>query len=138
VLLSTHILPEVTLICQRIAIINHGRILAVGSPQGLQRAAEETSSVTVEAKGDEHALKAALLATDGVTDVIIRPLASRPGLFGAECVVDADDTVEARIARAVTGCAELYKLERRQPTLENVFLRYIGHAGQTVAPLEAA
>ena len=32
------------------------RILAVGSPQGLQRAAEETSSVTVEAKGDEQAL----------------------------------------------------------------------------------
>ena len=141
VLLSTHILPEVTLICQRIAIINQGRILAVGSPQGLQRAAEETSSVAVEAKGDEQALKAALLATDGVTGVSIRALASRPGLFGADCVVNADDEVEARIARAVTSCGELYKLERRQPTLENVFLRYVGHAdiaGQAVALQEAA
>ena len=141
VLLSTHILPEVTLICQRIAIINQGRILAVGSPQGLQRAAEETSSVAVEAKGDEQALKAALLATDGVTGVSIRALASRPGLFGADCVVNADDEVEARIARAVTSCGELYKLERRQPTLENVFLRYVGHAdiaGQAVAPQKAA
>jgi hypothetical protein len=35
--------------------------------------------------------------------------------------------VEGRIARAATSVSELYRLERRQPTLENVFLSYIGH-----------
>ena len=40
--------------------------------------------------------------------------------------------IEARIARAITSVGELYRLERRQPTLENVFLSYIGHDGAAV------
>lgn len=131
VLLSTHILPEVTLICQRIAIINQGRILAVGSPQGLQRAAEETSSVVVEASGNEDALRRALQDTAGVNSVAMHGLAARAGMLGIECQVDADDDVEARIARTITSHGELYKLERRQPTLEHIFLRYIDHSGQS-------
>lgn len=131
VLLSTHILPEVTLICQRVAIINHGRILATGSPQGLQRAAEETSSVMLEASGDPHRLKTTLLQTEGVLSVNLRPAAARSGLYSIDCQVDAQEDVEARIARTVTSCGELFRLERQQPTLENVFLRYIGHTKET-------
>ncbi len=127
VLLSTHILHEVTLICQRVAIINHGRILATGTPESLQRAAEATSSVLAEASGDPDRLHRALADTQGVYDVSVRPLPGRAGLQIIECQVDASDGVEARIARTLTACGELYKLERRQPTLENVFLRYIGH-----------
>jgi ABC-2 type transport system ATP-binding protein len=127
VLLSTHILPEVTLICQRVAIINHGRILATGSPEGLQRAAEETSSVMLEASGDPAVLKRSLSDTQGVIAVNLRAVASRSGLYSIDCQVDAQEHVEARIARAVTSCGELFRLERQQPTLENVFLRYIGH-----------
>lgn len=127
VLLSTHILPEVTLICQRIAIIHHGRILAVGSPEGLQRAAEETSTVMVEAVGTSEAFREALKSVPGVAGVHVLPLPARPGLHSIDCQVDAEEGIEAKIARAVMGCGELYKLERRQPTLENVFLRYIGH-----------
>ena len=131
VLLSTHILPEVTLICQRVAIINHGRILATGSPQGLQRAAEETSSVVVEASGDAQKLEQSLANTDGVLAVTLRPVASQTGLYRIECQVNAHEQVEARIARTVTDCGELYQLQRQQPTLENVFLRYIGHTSNT-------
>jgi len=43
VLLSTHILHEATLICQRVAIINQGRLLAIDSPSGLQRASKQTN-----------------------------------------------------------------------------------------------
>ncbi len=46
VVLSTHILAEATLICRRVAIINHGRLVAVDSPAGLQRAMEQTNVVT--------------------------------------------------------------------------------------------
>jgi ABC-2 type transport system ATP-binding protein len=137
VLLSTHILPEVTLICQRIAIINHGRILATGSPEGLQRAAEETSSVLVEAAGDERTLERALADTDGVTAVTLRPSAARTGHWRIDCQVNAQAHVEARIARAVTGCGELFRLQRQEPTLENIFLRYIGHDADVSPPAGA-
>src|SRR5687767_7398038 len=66
VLLSTHILAEATLICRRVAIINHGRLLAVDSPAGLQRAMEQANRVTLQVIAPPEALRAALLALDGI------------------------------------------------------------------------
>jgi ABC-2 type transport system ATP-binding protein len=126
VLLSTHILPEVTLICQRVAIINHGRLLAVDSPSGLQKASEQTNSVTLEATAPADSLREALLSIDGVTAVTVRPLPGKISSHRAECQVDAREGIEAVIARAVAGRWELNRLERHQSTLENIFLRYVG------------
>ncbi len=132
VLISTHILPEVTLICQRVAIINGGRVLAVDSPEGLQRKADQSNSVIVDASGDTHALEQSLRAVDGVTGLLIRPHPVRSGVHSIDCLVRNEEGIEARIARAVTGAGELFRLERRQPTLENVFLSYIGHEGGAI------
>src|SRR5690349_10761678 len=126
VLLSTHILPEVTLICRRVAIINHGRLLAIDSPSSLQQASEQTSNVTLDVTAPETALREELLAVDGVRSVIVRPLPGHPGLQRVECHVDAQIGIESRIARNVAARWELHRLERQRPTLENVFLRYVG------------
>ena len=126
VLISTHILPEVTLICQKVAIISQGRLLAVDSPAGLQAASDQTNMVTLEATAPAAALEAELRAVDGVSNVVVRPLPGREAVRG-ECHVDASEGVEARIARAVATRWSLHRLERQQPTLENVFLRYVGH-----------
>jgi ABC-2 type transport system ATP-binding protein len=131
VLLSTHILAEATLICRRVAIIDHGRLLAVDSPSGLQRAMEQTNVVILEIDAPVAELRAALAAVDGVHDVRIQSAASRNGVLTVECRVDAKEGVEAAIARAVAGPFALYRLERRQPTLENVFLRYVGETVTT-------
>ncbi|MEO8008210.1 MAG: ABC transporter ATP-binding protein [Betaproteobacteria bacterium] len=125
VLLSTHILPEVTLICQRVAIINDGRLLAIDSPEGLQRASEQTNRVSLLATGPADAIREAILAIGGVRAVDIRANANRDDLLSIECQVDARDGVESAIARTVAGRWSLHRLERQQPTLENVFLRYI-------------
>jgi ABC-2 type transport system ATP-binding protein len=125
VLLSTHILAEVTLICRRVAIINHGRLLAIDSPAGLQRATEQTNQVALRVTGEAPALRDALLAVDGVRAVDIRGDAADPGVLTVDCQVDARDGVEAAIARAVAGRFDLHRLERREPTLENIFLRYV-------------
>ena len=58
VLLSTHILHEVTLICRRVAIINQGRLLAIDSPAGLQRASEQTNRVVLVVSAPADALRA--------------------------------------------------------------------------------
>jgi ABC-2 type transport system ATP-binding protein len=127
VLISTHILPEVTLICQRVAIINGGRLLAVDSPSGLQQRAEQSNSVLLEVTGDQDALEQSLRAVDGVSGLSIRTHTAHPNRLSIDCLVQDRDGIESRIARAVLGAGELYRLERRQPTLENVFLGYIGH-----------
>lgn len=137
-LLSTHILPEVTLICQRVAIINHGRLLAVDTPEALQRAADQSDSVYLQASGERTALEQSLQAVDGMQGVRIEPMAARPGLYAIECSVQSTEGVEARIARAVNAAGDLHHLERRQPTLENIFLNYIRQAPPIAVDKEAA
>jgi ABC-2 type transport system ATP-binding protein len=124
VLFSTHILAEATLICGRVAIINHGRLLAIDSPAGLERALEETDHVVLEVTAPAAALRERLLAIDGVRRVELRE-ASGDGPLTAVCQVEAGRGVEAAIARAVAARWDLHRLERRPPTLENIFLRYV-------------
>ena len=132
VLISTHILPEVTLICQRVAIINGGRVLAVDSPEGLQRKADQSNSVLLDASGDAYSLEQSLRSVNGVSGLVIRPHPVRSGIHSIDCLVQNVEGIEARIARAVTSAGELFRLEQRQPTLENVFLSYISHEGGTI------
>ena len=125
VLLSTHILPEVTLICQRVAIINQGRLLAIDSPASLQLASEQTSRVLLTASAPANALQTELLSISGVIAVTTRPVPGIEGMLNAECQTDTREGVEAAIARAVAGRWDLHRLERQQPTLENIFLHYV-------------
>ncbi len=129
VLLSTHILSEVTLLCSRVAIINQGRMLAVDTPDRLQQAAEESNVVWVEAAGDEAAIKQALQAVDGVVSVSSSTVPNAK-LLSFDCMVSEDEGIQQRIARAVTSAGELQRLERRKPTLENVFLRYVAQSSK--------
>ena len=124
VLFSTHILAEATLICGRVAIINHGRLLAIDSPAGLRRALEQTNRVMLEVTAPVAALRDLLLAVAGVRDVEIHA-ARDDGSLTAVCQVDAGSGTEAAIARAVAGRWDLHRLERQQPTLENIFLKYV-------------
>ncbi len=133
VLLSTHILPEVTLICQRVAIINHGRLLAIDTPTGLRNAVEETNIVSLRMTAPAEPVHDALLALDGVRGVQVSPLEERPDMITVECAVDDRSGIEARIARAVAGPWDLHLMQRREPTLENIFLRYVRASDSTEA-----
>jgi ABC-2 type transport system ATP-binding protein len=125
VLLSTHILAEVTLICQRVAIINHGRLLAIDSPAALQHAVEQTHRVSLQVTAPADALREQLLSVAGVSAVDIRAAADGGPMLTVECQVAAKDGVEAAIARVVAARWDLHRLERHQPALETVFLRYV-------------
>ena len=134
VLLSTHILPEVTLICRRVAIINQGRLLAIDSPAGLQRASEQTNRVMLVISAPAEALRAELLSVAGVGAVMMHPVPGMQDMLNVECQTDARDGVESAIARAVAARWDLHRLERQQPTLENIFLRYVGQSSATEVP----
>ena len=125
VLLSTHILPEVTMICARVAIIHHGRLLAIDTPAGLQRASEQIDCVAVLVAAPAAGLRDALLSIDGVGTVHLDETLEGARAIRATCQVGAREGIEAAIARAVAARFELYRLERQRPTLENVFLQYV-------------
>jgi ABC-2 type transport system ATP-binding protein len=126
VLLSTHILPEATLICRRVAILNHGRLLAIDAPSGLQRTVEQTNRVTLLATAPAQALRQELLSVEGVHTVQVDAYSGDRRVLSVVCQVDAREGVEAAIARAIASRWQLHRLERQQPTLENIFLHYVG------------
>ncbi|HEV8440283.1 MAG TPA: ABC transporter ATP-binding protein [Methylomirabilota bacterium] len=134
VLLSTHILSEATLICRRVAIIHHGRLLAIDTPAGLKMAVEQTNRVTLQVTAPAAALRDTLAAVAGVRTVDIRASPAHHSLLTADCHVDGEDGVEVAIARAVATRFDLHRLERHEPTLENVFLRYVSEPAVAERP----
>lgn len=130
VLLSTHILPEVTLICQRIAIINNGSILAVDSPEALQSASDHTNNVSIELSGDAQQIEQAMRMINGVKDVKFTAITGREAHFQVDCHVESRDGIESDLAKIVTDHGALHGLTRQKPTLENVFLKYINDSAQ--------
>jgi len=124
VLLSTHILSEVTRICQRVAIINEGRLLTIDTPAGLQRAAQEANRIVLKVSGQTENLRTELMAIDGVRQVQVEG-PDEHQIFSVECDVEEREGLDAAIARRVSSEWSLHHFERQQPTLENVFLRYV-------------
>ncbi len=132
VLLSTHILSEVTRICQRVAIINHGRLLTIDTPEGLQTAAEQTNRIVLKISGALENLRDELLAVGGIRGVQIGE-PDNIGVRVVECDTEDRDGIDATIARKVAAHWSLHHLERRQPTLENIFLRYVRGSSEGTA-----
>jgi ABC-2 type transport system ATP-binding protein len=118
VVLSTHILPEVEQVCERVFIIDHGRIVADGTPDALRTRLIGNPVLTVELEGAAHQAREALERLAGVSAVTTRS----DGVFSVEHAADADPR-EAIFHLAVERGWVLVGLAREQATLEDVFVR---------------
>lgn len=115
VLLSTHILPEVAMLCQRVIILNHGRIAAQDSMRNL--AGGDSMSLTVEVHGPKDAVIWKLQKLEGVR----RVAPEGPGLYLVESKPNTD--IREDVAKAVMEEGfGLLRLEERSRTLEDVFI----------------
>jgi len=107
--------------------------LAIDSPNGLQQASEDSSRVSLQVSAPADGLREELLNIDGVQSVTQADVPGQSGILNVDCHVNAGQGIEAAIARVAAAKWDLYKIERQQPTLENVFLRYIGEQQQEAA-----
>jgi len=69
IILSSHILPEVSMICERVAIIDEGQIKAMDRPEDLMKKLKSTTRVTVRMTGDVELVKEAMSKVDEVKSV---------------------------------------------------------------------
>src|SRR5262249_62102044 len=74
IILSTHILPEASQTCDRVVIINRGRIAAVDTPENLTTQLKGSERVLLEVKGSEDLLREAIDSVEGVTKLEIEPI----------------------------------------------------------------
>ena len=120
VILSSHILSEITKTCDRILIIDRGRLVAEGNEAELEKAWARNMRVNVETRGGAG-IEAVLKAIPGVKTVKASK-AHGSDTFQVEC----DGDVRAEIAHKVLGTgASLLELSRDGDGLEAVFMKLV-------------
>ncbi len=119
ILLSSHILPEVSQVCQRVIIIHKGRVVARDTPANLVSRMGRSGKILVRAAGPREEIIGALAALPGVQRVT-----EAGGTFEIEG--DSQGDLRAGAARAVVqGGWDLLELRAGDVTLEDVFLHLV-------------
>lgn len=129
VILSTHILSEVSSVCDRVIVIDKGRILASQSLAELSAQLQHTRQVRVEVEGPEESVREALARLSQVEAVRPVMMRSLPGIASpsCSCIIEyrGDDIrkkVSATVMQNGWGLLEVRSLE---PTLEDLYLQLI-------------
>jgi ABC-2 type transport system ATP-binding protein len=137
IILSTHILPEVSQTCQRVVIINKGRVVAVDTPDNLtaRLRGSETMYLQVDTMGADAT--AALQRVPGVTRIV--EAERRDGMAAYEIDSEQGHDVRRELARAVVGSGwGLLELRPMRMSLEDVFLSLTTEEVPTqAAPVDA-
>src|SRR6266542_1216485 len=121
ILLTTHYMEEADQYCDRVAIMDHGRILALDSPSGLKRGVGADTIVTVSADGGLEELAGLLEASvPGVTHAQRVDSTVQLGVKGSRGVLPAVVTAAEQGGFTVTD------LSIAEPTLETVFINLTG------------
>ena len=126
VVLSTHLLSEASSLCTRVAILNHGRLVAVDAPAHLARQAEATRGLVVRIDGPPASVAEGLAAIGGVERVEALAADGEAGrLFRLRSA--GIDAVQRALAAAVVGRGwTLLEMRVDEPTLEELFVRLVG------------
>jgi gliding motility-associated transport system ATP-binding protein len=120
VILSSHILPEVSQLCQRVIIINKGQIVASDTPENLSRQLGHGSRLKLALKGPVPEITAALQGLPGVKDVVSQ------GEARFLVTAAGDRELRPEIARLVVSRGwDLLELQSQEFTLEEVFLNLV-------------
>ena len=124
VILSTHILPEVSATCDRVTIINKGLIVATNKPENLMSDLHLSTSYEIETGGDYAQLSEVLTGIPNLVD--FTPIGTgliHEGRFRVRVTTDIQSDIGPDLSTAlVMSGIPLYEMRRIQATLEDVFL----------------
>lgn len=122
VILSTHILPEVSMTCNRVVIIDNGKVVAMDTPDGLAHQVAGADRIALLVEGPVAEVRDKLQSIDGVLGVQVEEGGSgKPSQFTVECKLDMD--LRRVLASAVVSQGwGLLELRGVSMSLEDVFI----------------
>ncbi len=121
IILSTHILPEVSMTCGRVVIINQGQLAAEDTPENLTKRLQGRDRIQLEARAPRQDLLKTLNAVPGVTHV---SAADSDGRVRCEVEGNGKQDIRAHLAAAVVGQGwDLLELRSAAMSLEDIFLQ---------------
>ncbi|HOV86505.1 MAG TPA: ATP-binding cassette domain-containing protein [Syntrophobacteraceae bacterium] len=122
ILLSSHVLPEVAQLCDRVLIINKGQIVATDTPGNLTAQLQKSAQIVLQVDGDAAGLAPALESLEGVQRVSFRE--NQHGRFWIE--TDRSRELRPEIARLVVDRRlDLLELKLVDLSLEEIFMQLV-------------
>ncbi|HVO83976.1 MAG TPA: ABC transporter ATP-binding protein [Syntrophobacteria bacterium] len=125
IILSSHILPEVSQVCQRVLVINRGQIVATDTPANLTGQLRRTLQLRLQIEGPDAEIREELVAVDGVLRV-------QSGDGPASYLVETDRHKDVRpeLARRVVARGwQLKELRTQELSLEEIFMELVTEEG---------
>lgn len=127
IILSTHILSEAEATCDRVLIINKGRIVASGTSQELRSQHKDKALIRVKIEGEGKGLIKKLEEISGVTHILKNDRGVEKGYSMFEVETESNKDLRKEITQAVVnGGFDLVEVQREGKTLEDVFAQLTG------------
>lgn len=122
IILSSHILSEVSAVCDHIMIISHGKLVASDSPEGLQKLMSGPSELVLDVKGDLEQVKAVLVSVEGV-DSVEESGELQDGCVQVKAIAHGDmDIREAVFFALANARLPIMEMNYNKKSLEDIFL----------------
>ncbi len=129
-MLTTHYMVEADELCDRVAIINQGRVLACDSPSNLKRNLQQEAIFRLEVSPFNGGLSSdRFAALPGVCNVIHRP---QDGFDLLDLILDEEQALAGVVNTLNTANIRLLNLQKNEPTLEDVFVKLVGQSMEEV------
>jgi ABC-2 type transport system ATP-binding protein len=122
IILSTHILPEVSMTCDRVVIINKGKIAAVDTPQNLTSQLKGGQKIRIEVGAPERRLREVLAQIPGASRVEVEPERAGERLVVTVEAAQGQDIRSDIAAKIVQNGWPLFELRGVSLSLEDIFL----------------
>lgn len=140
VILSTHILSEVSVTCDKVAIINKGKVVATGKPETLTQELVDSATYEIQTTGTIEQIKSALA---GISTIKSIQLLESAEPMGDRTFVQVISGGNEDIGRAITSALVnhdlgLYEIRRQQASLENLFLQLTAQEKQEMITVREA
>ena len=125
VILCTHILPEVSMVCGRVIIINEGKVVAIDTPENLAQQLQKSSTVFVRIAGPADEVAVAIQAIEGVKSVE-RTRSSGDDAHAYIVEFDEGSNVTRTIPPAIVARNwDLLEIRSVEASLEDIFIQLV-------------
>ncbi|MDD5803867.1 MAG: ABC transporter ATP-binding protein [Clostridia bacterium] len=122
VILSSHILSEVSAVCDYVLIISHGKLVASDTPENLGKLATGSNNLNLLVKGQKDTIKAALEGVEGVKEVTVKK-SPEEGVYALTVSTEENADVREKVFYSMVnaGCPIL-EMQSKKVSLEEIFL----------------
>ncbi len=126
VLLTTHYMAEADELCERIAIVDHGRILAIGTPDELKRRVQRESIFRLELDHLDGGAPALARLPGVVSAALAADMDAEAQRVAVNLVLEEDGALGAVVTALAGLGSQILALRKSEPTLEDVFVELVG------------